>query len=303
MVQPLSKNSVPLFSQRVLGTGLILMAALCWALSGTAAKHLFQMGITPSVLTQMRATLAGGLMALWIAFKKPSLFRIRQKDLLSFALLGFFGMAMLQYTYLFAISRIHVAVAILIQYMAPAFIFVWSLFFGRKKPSLYALVAILGTVLGCYFVSGASEVPLSGLDLIGIAGGFGAALTFAYYSLSAEGLMRRYDPRTVTVYAFLFSSVSWNLLESPLAFAALFTTPSFSFWGLFVVLVGTLLPFSLYLYGISRVSSVNASITATTEPIFAAAISWVFLGESLSGWQMAGAALVLASIGVLNLKG
>ena len=288
---------------KIVGTLFILSAALCWALSGTAAKHIFLMGISPTVLVQMRATVAGSLVALWVGINSPNLFKFRLKDLPRFILLGLVGMALLQYTYLYAISRIHVAVAILIQYMAPVFIFLWCLVFGDKKPTMLTSLTILGTVIGCYFVSGASEVDISQLDLWGIAGGLGAAISFAYYSLTAEGLVERYDPRTVILYALLFSSITWNLVESPFAFVYACANPSFLFWGLFVVLVGTLIPFSLYTLGITRVSSVNASITATTEPIFAGIISWCFIGEALSFPQMAGAALVLASIAVLTAKG
>ena len=303
MTQNAPTPQTPETGRQIFGTLLILSAALCWALSGTAAKHLFLMGISPTVLVQMRATVAGALIALWLLIKDPSLFKVEIRDLPRFFFLGLVGMAMLQYTYLFAISRIHVAVAILIQYLAPVFIFLWALLFGSKKPTVLTSLTICGTVLGCYFVSGAFEVELASLDFLGIAGGLGAAISFAYYSISAEGLVARYDSRTVTLYAFLFSTITWNAIETPLAFVGMCSDPSFLFWGLFVVIVGTVTPFSLYTLGMTRVSSVNASITATTEPIFAAAISWCFIGEALSPVQMAGAALVLISIGILNAKG
>lgn len=290
-------------AQKARGTLMILTAALGWASSGTAAKHLFLMGVTPAGLVQMRATLAAVLIGLWIAMTRPDLFRVEKRDLPRILALGFLGMAMVQFTYLFAISRIHVAVAILMQYMAPVFIFFWSLTFGSKKPTLLSAAAIAVTVLGCYFVSGAYDFDLSELDLLGLGSGLASAVSFAVYTLLGEGLVGRYDPRAVTFHAFLVAAVTWNLASAPLFFVGMCADPAFLFWGLYVVVIGTVAPFLLYVAGMRGISSVNASITATTEPIFAGLISWVFIGEALTPVQMAGAALVLFAVGVLTVKG
>jgi drug/metabolite transporter (DMT)-like permease len=54
--------------------------------------------------------------------------------------------------------------------------------------------------------------------------------------------------------------------------------------------------------GISLIRSTRASVTATLEPITAAFIAWIFLGEYLGLLQMLGGALVIASITILQLK-
>jgi len=296
-------GSHPTPGQKARGTLIILVAALCWASSGTAAKHLFLLGVTPAGLVQMRATMATVIIGLWIAVTRPGLFRLEKRDLPRIIALGFFGMAMVQYTYMFAISRVHVAVAILMQYMAPVFIFLWALAFGTKRPSVLSAMTIAGTVIGCYFVSGAYDFNFAELDLLGLGGGLAAAISFAVYSILGEGLVGRYDPKTVTFYAFLVSAVVWNIVEPPFAFIGKCANPSFLFWGMYVVLFGTVFSFLLYVVGIKQVSSVNASITATTEPIFAGLIAWAFIGEALTPVQMVGAGLVILSIGVLTVKG
>lgn len=290
-------------SQKARGTLIILFAALCWASSGAAAKHLFLLGVTPSGLVQMRATMAAVIIGGWMAVTRPGMFRLERRDLPRVFALGFFGMATVQFTYMFAISRVHVAVAILMQYLSSVFIFLWALAFGAKKPSLLSALTIVGTVIGCYFVSGASDVDFSQLDLLGLGGGLVAAVSFAVYSLLGEGLVGRYDAKSVTFYAFLVSAMVWNIAEPPFAFIGRCADPSFLFWGMYVVLIGTVIPFLLYAMGVKHISSINASITATAEPIFAGLLSWAFIGEALSPAQMAGAALVLLSIAVLNLKG
>ena len=48
--------------------------------------------------------------------------------------------------------------------------------------------------------------------------------------------------------------------------------------------------------------STHASITATLEPITAAAMSWIFLNESLSLLQVMGGVLVLTSVIILQIR-
>ncbi|RMG97886.1 MAG: EamA family transporter [Candidatus Dadabacteria bacterium] len=73
-------------------------------------------------------------------------------------------------------------------------------------------------------------------------------------------------------------------------------------WGLiaYVALMGTLVPFGLYFVGIERVRATRASIVALLEPVSAAAIAFAVLGEALGAGRLAGGALVLAAVAVLN---
>jgi len=65
---------------------------------------------------------------------------------------------------------------------------------------------------------------------------------------------------------------------------------------------GTLIPFGLYLYGINLIRSTRASITATLEPITAALVSYLFLGETLEKLQMAGGLFVIGAVILLQIR-
>ena len=89
-----------------------------WASSGTAGKVLFEGGMTPFELVQIRVTLSAVLLFLALGISAKGLLRIRIKDLGYFTLLGSVSMAMVQSTYFYAISKIKVATAILLQDLA-----------------------------------------------------------------------------------------------------------------------------------------------------------------------------------------
>jgi drug/metabolite transporter (DMT)-like permease len=237
-----------------------------------------------------------------LALRQPVLLQISLNDIPYFSILGIFGMAGVQFFYLFAISKINVAVATLLEYIAPVFIALYMVFFAKEKLNTYVFVAIIGAVIGCYLVVGAYNLDILTLNRAGILGGLAAAVSFSWFSVHGEYGMRRYNPRTVLFYAFLFASVVWNILYPPLkAFTQPYSLKSW-FWILYIGSMGTVLPFGFYYEGISRIRSTRASITVTLEPFIAGLVSYLFLNEIMSPLQMMGGVLVIASIVQLQLK-
>jgi len=279
-----------------------ILAALLWGISGSVAKFLFHSGITPFQLVQLRMTIAAGALFLWLLFRDRSLLVIERSDIGYFALLGTCGLAALQFTYLLTISKIQVAAAILLQYLAPGMIALHAVVFFGDRLDRWALAALFGSLVGCYLVVGAYSLQLLSMNLVGIVSGVLSAVAFSWYSIHGEHGMRRYNPWTVLAYALAFGALCWNILYSPLK--GLFHGYSPVQWGgiFYIGIMGTLLPFGLYLEGVNRIRSTRASITATLEPIAAGVVSWVFLHEVLSLLQLAGATLVIGSIVLLQLR-
>ena len=71
---------------------------------------------------------------------------------------------------------------------------------------------------------------------------------------------------------------------------------------MFIAVCGTIVPFGLYFEGIRRIKPTHASITATLEPISAAVIAAVFLGEAMGALQITGGLIVIVSIVTLQLN-
>lgn len=296
------KNTTPVQPSSGTGYAFVILAAGFWAVSGSAAKFLFNSGITPFQLVQMRLTIAAAGLLIGILSRRPHLLRIDRKDIIYFAIFGTIGMAGVQFTYLFAISKIHVAAAILLQYLAPGFIAIHAVFFFRDRLSAVTLAALIGAFSGCYLVVGAYDLSILSLNLPGIISGVLSAVCFAWYSIQGEYGMRRYDPWTVLFYAIGFAAVVWNLVHPPLEGFLHAYRPAQWFWIFYIGVLGTLVPFGFYLEGISRIRATRASITATLEPITAGVISYLFLNEIMGGLQILGAALVIASIILLQLR-
>ena len=280
----------------------IIAAALMWASSGTAGKALFESGITPFELVQVRVTFSAVLMvALFMTFS-PRTMKIRVRDVPYFFLLGGVAMAMVQITYFYAISKIQVAAAILLQYLAPIPIAFFSIVFWKERLTLLKMAAVLLAFGGCYLVVGGYSLQFLHMNRFGIMGGLASAVCFASYTLLGERGMHRYDPWTVLFYAIAFAALSWHIAYPP--FHYLTAGYSWTQWGwlMYIAVIGTLIPFGLYFVGINYVRSTRASITATLEPISAGLIAFIVLGEAMELLQILGGILVIMAIVLLQLQ-
>jgi drug/metabolite transporter (DMT)-like permease len=280
----------------------VALAAVLFAISGTSSKFLFNGGITPYQLIQLRTTLAFTGLLIWLYLRHSALLKISITDLPYFMALGVFGIGAAQFLYLFAISKINVAAAILLHYTGPVFVALYVVFVQRQKIGRLSVLAILGTLVGCFLVVGAYNLQLVALNRLGIASGMLAAVAFAIYSVLSEYGMRKYTPWTVLLYGMLFAALMWNVLHPPLE--AMLHRYSAVQWGwiVFIGICGTVLPFGLYFEGIKRIQPTHASITATLEPISAGAVASIFLGEVMLPLQIIGGLIVIASIILLQMN-
>jgi drug/metabolite transporter (DMT)-like permease len=282
-----------------LGYLYVALAAILFAISGTAAKFLFNGGITAFELIQMRTTLAFSGLLVWLCLKEPALLKISTKSLPYFFSLGVFGIGSAQFFYLFAISKINVAAAILLHYTGPVVVALYVVFVQRQKLSIQSKLAIVGTLIGCFLVVGAYNLQLFALNRGGILAGFMAAIAFAVYSILSDYGMRSHSPWTVLLYGMLFAAVMWNILHPPVeAFLHGYSPIQ---WGCiaFIGIFGTIFPFGLYFKAIKRIKPTNASITATLEPISAGVMAALFLGEMVP-LQIVGGLIVIGSIIILQ---
>jgi drug/metabolite transporter (DMT)-like permease len=63
-----------------------------------------------------------------------------------------------------------------------------------------------------------------------------------------------------------------------------------------MILLGTVIPFSLALTSMKHLRASQASTVGLTEPLFATIIAWILLGEALSATQIIGGALILLGV-------
>jgi drug/metabolite transporter (DMT)-like permease len=286
------------------GTGYlsVAIASLLWASSGTAGKGLFRAGITPLELVQVRVTVSCVLLLAVLLVYDRRLLIVRAKDVPYFALLGGAGMALLQIMYFYAISKLPVAAATLVQDVAPVLVAAFAMGFWGERATPRKILALALALGGCYLTVGGYSLALLHMNRLGIIGGLSAAVCFAGYTLLSERGLCRYPPSTVLFYAFLFASVSFHVFYSP--FHYLRAGYSAAQWAVMLGIstLGTALPYGLYMVGVSRIRSTRAIITALLEPVAGGFLAFALLGEVLEPLQVAGGAMVIGAVALLQLE-
>jgi drug/metabolite transporter (DMT)-like permease len=178
----------------------------------------------------------------------------------------------------------------------------YSICILKKQVSKIKLLAISFELVGCYQLIGATEVAWSDLNWEGILAGLASALAFAFYTIYGEKGLARYSSWTVFFYALLFATIFWNIAHPP--FVLVGQGWSWSIWLMIiaVAVLGTLLPFSLFLLALKRLDPIRVTVTSTLEPIFATITAYFFLNELLTVKQIIGACFILFSVILMALQ-
>jgi drug/metabolite transporter (DMT)-like permease len=282
----------------LLATLACVAAAACWALNAVIAAEAFERGVTPERLAQARIVVAVVPLAAYLLAARRDLLRPPRAAIP--ALIGF-GAAMMavNLAYYVAIDLVPVGVAIALQYTAPVLILVGTALVTRRLPHATVWAAGALTLVGAILVSGAlGAAGAATLDQLGLLAGVAAAVTFAGYLVLAE-LAGRHGSHPVTTLfiGFCVAAAIWTVVlpvwDWPIA---LLSDPDVAWRVLAVGLVGTLLPFALAVAALRWISSALAAIATTTEPVLAAALAWLVLGQGLSAPQLVGGALVIGGV-------
>ena len=286
---------------------LLILSALMFASNGIASKLLLDGHITPWRLAQIRAISACAILAIYLWRKAPITFRIKRSEILPLVSYGVLGIAMVQALYFLAISRMHVSIALLIEFTAPVWIVVYLRVIKRKHvPNqmwLALLLALSGLALIAQIWDGLT------LDGIGVIAGFGASFMLAYYFLCGEALSENRDNQSITMWGFFFAGLAWCLVLPVWSFPFDVLTTSIPLEGalegnsapgwvliLYVVLVGTIFPYLCVMVGLRNLKASTTSAFGLLEPIFVGIIAWFWLAESWTVIQLAGGVVVIAGI-------
>lgn len=204
--------------------------------------------------------------------------------------------------YYTAIDHLAVAIAIVIQYSAPALVVAWVALRARSSPGPRILITVAAALVGVALAAGVQPGQLSNLDAVGFFAAACSALLFAAYTLLSESAAGHYGPVGALTRAFAVSSGLWILFQATQGWPhALFAADNIV-RVVYVGVVGTLAPFLLYVWGVRRVAAQKGVIAASLEPPLAALFAWIWLGEALAPIQIIGSALVLVAVASLQYQ-
>ncbi len=247
-----------------------------------------------------------------LVVKKPQLLRIERRHLRFFILFGIV-LAFFNSLWTISVALNGAAVSTVLAYSSAAFTAILARWLLHEKLSPLKVMAVLLSLLGCAFVSGAYDPSSWRLNPLGIITGLGSGIMFASYSLMGKTASNRsIQPWTTMLYAFGFAAVfltGFNGLLRLLPGGAQFTGnflwlgSSLNGWGILILLaVGpTIGGYGLYTVSLTYLPASVANLIATLEPALTAIQAYLLLGEKFSVPQIGGSLLILSGVVLLRI--
>ncbi|HWI30904.1 MAG TPA: DMT family transporter [Microbacterium sp.] len=292
---------------RTSGIVLAVASALAFSSSGPLVKPLLEAGWSLGAALLVRMGVAGLVLApaLLVAIRRqPAFLRHHWRPILGFGLTAVAGC---QIFFFAAMQRMPVAIALLIQYLAPVLLVILAWVRTRRAPSRLVIAGSIVAIAGLVLV-----VDISGaqFDLLGTIFALAAAVCVAAYFLIAERAGDELPPLALASGGLLIGAVLMAVLclTGILPFVAPDVTVALAGIALpwyvpllWVAAIATTAGYAFGVMAVPRVGSRIASFVGLSEVLFALGFAWLLLGEAPTGVQLAGGALILLGVVLVRL--
>ena len=263
--------------------------------------------VDPTTLLALRMLYSApffGAMAWW-AGRQSRAAPLAPRDWLALGLLGFVGYYLASLLDFIGLLYITVSLERLILFIYPTIVVVLSALFLRRPITRTALAALVLCYAGIAFafLGDLTVAADKHATVIGSALVFGSAFAYAVYLVAAGRVIGRIGSLRFVAWAMLASTV-YVLVQFALTrpAAALAVPPRVHRLSFAMAILSTVLPTWLMAEAIRRLGANTASLIGSLGPIFTIALGVALLDEPLHAAQLAGAALVLAGVGLVTVK-
>lgn len=285
----------------VTGLALAIAGSVLFSAKAIVVKLAYRYGVDATTLIALRMAFALPFFVIAYALSSrgaPPLARTDHAKLVIIGLLGYYAASYLDFLGLQTISA---ALERLILYLSPTLVLLMSAVFLGKRFGRSELVALALAYSGIVLVFMHDVTPAGDGMAWGAALVFASAICYATYLVIAGELVRRLGAIRLTSYAMCVSSLAvfaTFALLNPLG--ALHQPVEVYGLSVFNAVLCTVLPVFATMLAVERIGAGRTSVASMVGPVSTIALAYIFLGETVGGWQLAGTALVLVGIYVLS---
>lgn len=288
---------------RTLGYFEALVAAILWGSSGIFAVHLFRMGVPPESLALLRPIVGVTVLGVYLGLTNRDALRIDARGLLILGAGGGLGIAVFQLAYQLSTDAVGVPTTVALLYLAPAMVVAAAGPLLHEWPTRTRVALAALTLTGVWLsVLGADDVSAT-FGTTGLGWGVLAGASYGAYTLFGRFAAPRYgSARTVlysTIGACMILAVAVPILSGPIVLP-----PSSKAW-LLLIAFGVLtmaVAHFLFFDALARVEASRASIATSIEPVTAALLATLLLGQGLSAIGWLGITLVVVGVAGVGFR-
>lgn len=298
---------LPAPGRRVAGLAVGLASALAFSSSGPVVKPLIEAGWTLGAALLVRMSLAALILSpalVRAVRRRPGLLRRQWPLIVGFGLTGVAGC---QIFYFAAMQRMPVAVALLVQYLAPVLLVLLAWVRTRRAPSRLVLMGSAVAIVGLVLVV---DIAGARFDLLGTVFALGAAVCVGAYFLLSERTGDELPPLALAAGGLIVGALLMAVLcmTGLLPFAAPDVTvalagiqlPAWIAIG-WVGAVATTLGYALGVIAVPMLGSRVASFVGLSEVLFALLFAWALLGEAPGAVQIVGGVVLIVGVVLVRM--
>jgi O-acetylserine/cysteine efflux transporter len=285
-----------------------LGAALFWGLNPIVMK----IGLTelsPLPFNTLRLALGllfTGLLTLSVPAMRRGWRPLLRGDLPRFAAVSLAGFFVFQLGYSFGVDYTSASVAAIILGTLPINVAILNGLSGLERPGRLKLMGIAATFLGVVLIAIGRHGGISLADtyLYGVLLLAGAEFAYGGYTVFVKPLTRRYPTDQIIFIILSISLALFVVLNLSILGTGDFSGLSAATWlscaasGILALSSGNI----LWSQGVKRLGSTNTSVFGNLPPVFGIAAGILLLGETLSLLQLAGAAVILGGVALVNAR-
>jgi drug/metabolite transporter (DMT)-like permease len=254
----------------------------------------------PEVPFNAMRLLTATIVFLTVILATPARARLRaltRRDWIELVFLGAIGTFLYQFCFVSAVKRTSVGNGSLIIGVSPIVIAVMSAVVGHERIRPLRWMGIAAAMFGLYFVVG-HDLDLSGQtwrgDLLMMAG----VICWAVYSVASQPILRRHSPLIVIALTFSIGATLYVLTMVPIIVGVDWHAISAFSWAMMLTsaLLALNLSYWIWYTGLKRLGGSRTSVYSYLTPVVAIIVAAVWLGEPISGNQVAGAGAIFAGL-------
>lgn len=277
----------------------IILAGMFWGTSGIFVHFLAPLGLTSMQMTCIRGVVSVLTLTIFALIRDRKFFRTNRKDF-GLYFLGGASMFLTATCYYAAMQMTTVSTAVVLMYIAPILVMIYSVMFLGEKLTPLKIAAVVCMVIGCGLVSGV----VGGLkfDLLGIIIGVISGITYTVYNIATKVQMKRgCNPVTSNTYCFLVMGIIALVFSKPWQIAEIAVVNPTNI----LLMVGCgictcIIPYFLYSLAFKSLPAGTVSALGVIEPMAATLYSVTLLGEKLDIFSTAGIVLILGAVFMLS---
>jgi drug/metabolite transporter (DMT)-like permease len=280
------------------GAVFVMVAALCWGLSGGIGGILMSAGWDAFVVSFYRGAIGLLFVLVWLMLS-PRGSGLASRQLWLWSAVAGVGVAGNFGFYFLSISEGSVAVAATLMYTAPVFVYLVSFALRLERPSGLKWTAISVAMLGIALLTQVYDIGGSELTPVGVGAGLLAGISYAIFIFGFKFAAPHGSPQAILSIAFAVLVIILIWPGDAEQTIEVLSTPD---WPLFagLGLLGAGLSFVLYVIGLNHTAPAVASVVAMVEPVTASLFGVVVLEESLAVPQIFGMGMILVTATALS---